>query len=98
MEKCSFGCLLVIMLLLVIIGPILMFSTLNPILEINNATKGIISLNLVSRSYENGNTIISSSFKIFEVNNLNISPVSKEEVKIIIISCLLLLNLCKFYE
>jgi hypothetical protein len=80
MEKCSFGCLLVIMLLLVIVGPILMFSTLNPILEINNATKGIISLNLVSRSYENGNTVISSSFKIYEVNNLNIAPVTKDEV------------------
>lgn len=45
-EKCSFGFLLLVVLLLVILLPIFLFSNLNPAVELNNLVSGGLILSL----------------------------------------------------
>ena len=80
-EKCSNGCLLVILLLVIIIGPILIFSTLNPILETNNVNSGVISLELmvtpkkIDNSSNTAISLASNIFELYHVENLDISGI-----------------------
>lgn len=43
-EKCLNGCLFAVFIIFIIILPILIFSTLNPAVEINNITNGRFSI------------------------------------------------------
>lgn len=45
-EKCTFGCLFLVILLVIIILPIFLFSNMNPAVELNNLTSGSLTLNL----------------------------------------------------
>jgi len=39
-DKCAIGCTFAILLILVLVLPILLFSSLNPAVELNNVTSG----------------------------------------------------------
>lgn len=75
-EKCYMGCAAVSFILLVLIGPLAIFSGLNPNEELMPVSSGTISINLMTGG-ENGT---SSIFEIFKVNNLNIAQVKDSEV------------------
>ena len=77
-EKCSNGCLLVVLLIVIIIGPILIFSTLNPILQTNNVNSGIVSLELMitpKKNLDNSSEPLHNVFEIYKAENLEISTV-----------------------
>ena len=80
-EKFTQGCCLILILVLIIIAPILIFSTLNPILEINNVNSGSISLEIITNSLESQQNAF--QFRIFQVNNLDIQDLSNEEFELL---------------
>lgn len=84
-EKCSNGCILVVLLLVIIIGPILIFSTLNPILETNNVNSGIISIELVvsPKITENSTDHFSNVFELYRVENLEIKGFSGDDFSLL---------------
>lgn len=46
LEKCQYGCVFLLMLLIIILLPIFLFSNLNPAVELNNLTSGTYKIEL----------------------------------------------------
>jgi len=63
---------------IILILPLVIFSTLNPVLELNNVTSGMIQIELVA----NINSQTNYNFGIFENVNLVLNTLSDNEVKI----------------
>ena len=84
-EKCSNGCLLVVLLIVIIIGPILIFSTLNPILETNNVNSGIITIDLMitPKKASNNTELFHNVFELYRAENLEISTIDSNGFNIL---------------
>jgi hypothetical protein len=69
-----------LLLLLIILGPIILFSSLNPILEMNNVLSGKVNVELIvaNRNSNSGFQV----FNLFESNNLEITKLSDAQVNL----------------
>jgi len=74
MERFTSGCLLVTILVVVIILPFLLFSTLNPTGELNNIVSGTITIELQAIS-DNNNV----RFTLYSVQNLGIQTLTEDQ-------------------
>lgn len=75
-EKCTFGCLFLLLLLVIILLPIFLFSNLNPAVELNNLTSASFSLNLKLVQVE---TSMSPPLRLFSKDVVEFRPISEVE-------------------
>ncbi|CAD8103233.1 unnamed protein product [Paramecium sonneborni] len=75
-DKCLNGCLYSMFIVFIIILPILIFSTLNPAVEINNITNGKFSIKAAFFGQDD-----KLFFTLFQVNDLELLDIPNEQFK-----------------
>ena len=72
-EKCQYGCIFLLILLVIVLLPIFLFSNLNPAVELNNLTSGTYKIELQVRNVEKEYNILLFEKESLQVNNMSTS-------------------------